>query len=129
MDEESPNKEVPRKADMEKGMRLKDFRKALPIKKTQMDFSNTLGISQSMLSSYENGIYPIPKFIKNLLEEKFRMNIVWLDTGNGSMFLDDAKNDLGRILGMLNSENQAYAYDLIKRLYVAQCHQDELESL
>ena len=127
MAEESPNKEVPRKADMEKGMRLKDFRKALPIKKTQMDFSNTLGISQSMLSSYENGIYPIPKFIKNLLEEKFRMNTVWLDTGNGSMFLDDAKNDLGRILGMLNSENQAY--DLIKRLYVAQCHQDELESL
>ena len=69
MAEESPNKEVPRKADMEKGMRLKDFRKALPIKQTQMDFSNTLGISQSMLSSYENGIYPIPKFIKNLLEE------------------------------------------------------------
>ena len=129
MAEESPNKEVPRKADMEKGMRLKDFRKALPIKQTQMDFSNTLGISQSMLSSYENGIYPIPKFIKNLLEEKFRMNTVWLDTGNGSMFLDDAKNDLGCILGMLNSENQAYAYDLIKRLYVVQCHQDELESL
>ena len=129
MAEESPNKEIPRKADMEKGMRLKDFRKALPIKKTQMDFSNTLGISQSMLSSYENGIYPIPKFIKNLLEEKFRMNTVWLDTGNGSMFLDDAKNDLGRILGMLNSENQAYVDDLIKRLYVAQCHQDELESL
>ena len=129
MDEESLNKEVPRKADMEKGMRLKDFRKALPIKKTQMDFSNTLGISQSMLSSYENGIYPIPKFIKNLLEEKFRMNTVWLDTGNGSMFLDDAKNDLGRILGMLNSENQAYAYDLIKRSYVAHCHHDELQSL
>ena len=50
MDEESLNKEVPRKADMEKGMRLKDFRKALPIKKARSDFSNTLGISQSTLS-------------------------------------------------------------------------------
>lgn len=129
MIEESLEKEVPRKADVEKGLRLKDFRRTLPGKMTQKDFGDSLGISQSMLSSYENGMYPIPKFIKNLLEEKFRMNIVWLDTGNGSKLLDDTKNDLERILGMLNSENQAYAYDLIKRLYVAQCHQDELESL
>ena len=129
MTEESLEKEVPHKADVEKGKRMKEFRKSLPSKMTQKDFGDSLGISQSMLSSYENGMYPIPKFIKNLLEEKFRMNIVWLDTGNGSRLLDDTKNDLERILGMLNSENQAYAYDLIKRLYIAQCHQDELESL
>lgn len=129
MTEESLEKEVPHKADVEKGKRMKEFRKSLPAKMTQKDFGDSLGISQSMLSSYENGMYPIPKFIKNLLEEKFRMNIVWLDTGNGSRMLDDTKNDLERILGMLNSENQAYAYDLIKRLYIAQCHQDELESL
>lgn len=129
MTEESHEKEVPPKADVEKGLRLKDFRKNLPRKMTQKEFGDSLGISQSMLSSYETGIYPIPKFIKNLLEEKFRMNIVWLDTGNGTKFLDDTKTDLERILGMLNSENQAYVYDLIKRLYIAQCHQDELESL
>lgn len=129
MNEESQLKEIPPKVDVEKGSRLKEFRKNLPRKMTQKEFGDSLGISQSMLSSYETGIYPIPKFIKNLLEEKFRLNIVWLETGNGKRFLDDTKSDLERILNMLNIENQEYVYDFIKRLYIAQCHQDELDSL
>lgn len=129
MNEESQSKEIPPKVDAEKGSRLKEFRKNLPRKMTQKEFGDSLGISQSMLSSYETGIYPIPKFIKNLLEEKFRMNIVWLETGKGKRFLDDTKSDLERILNMLNIENQEYVYDFIKRLYIAQCHQDELDSL
>ena len=129
MAEESPNKEISQKVDAERGSRLKDFRKGYPGKMTQKDFGDALGVSQSMLSSYESGFYPIPRFVKNLLEEKFGMNIVWLDTGEGSRYLEDIKTNLEMLLKRLNSENQNYAYELIKRLYVAQCHQDELESL
>lgn len=129
MAEETQKKEIPLKSDIEKGLRLKEFRKNFPGKMTQKDFGDSLGISQSMLSSYESGIYPIPKFIKNLLQEKFRMNVVWLDTGEGGKYLDDVKFDLESIYDRLNPENQNYAYELIKRLFVAQCHQEELDSL
>ena len=82
-----------------------------------------------MYSLYEAGKFEIPKNIRILLEKQFGLNLVWLDTGNGSMFQDDIVTIVKNLFPKLNEDNQKLVLTIVKQTYVAQCHQDELESL
>lgn len=117
------------RANEDVGKRLKFFRKSLSSKCSQLEMSGKLGITQSMYSLYEAGKFEIPKNIRILLEKQFGLNLVWLDTGNGSMFQDDIMNVVKNLFPKLNEENQILVLNIVKQTYVAQCHQDELESL
>ena len=110
------------------GNRLKLFRKSLSLKCSQLEMSNKLGITQSMYSLYEAGKFKIPKNIRILLEKQFGLNLIWLDTGNGSMFQDDIVTIVKNLFPKLNEDNQKLVLTIVKQTYVAQCHQDEMES-
>lgn len=66
--------------------RLRKLRKSL--NKQQGEFANDLGILQQQYSTYERGTRKPSTEIYNKLIEIFNVNLNWLLTGNGSMFLD-----------------------------------------
>lgn len=117
------------KVNEEIGKRLKFFRKSLSAKCSQLEMSGKLGITQSMYSLYEAGKFEIPKNTRMLLEKQFGLNLIWLDTGTGSMFQEDIMNVVRNIFPKLNEENQKLVLNIVKQAYIAQCHQDELETL
>ena len=114
---------------MEVGKRLKEFRKALPGKFTQKRMCEELGMTQGLYSMYESGLRTISNPIKKALEQRFNLNIVWLETGTGPMFLEDMSNVFNLLFPKLNTENQSFALEFLKKMYVAQCHEDELKNL
>ena len=115
--------------EMEVGRRLKEFRKALPGKFTQKKMCEELGMTQGLYSMYESGLRSISNPIKKALEQRFNLNIVWLDTGVGPMFTEDMSNVFNLLFPKLNQENQAFALEFLKKIYVAQCHEGELKNL
>ena len=68
--------------EMEVGRRLKEFRKALPGKFTQKKMCEELGMTQGLYSMYESGLRSISNPIKKALEQRFNLNIVWLEPGS-----------------------------------------------
>jgi len=67
------------------GLRLREIRKEK--KMTQTEFADLLGTSQRNISKYENKRLEIPDKIKAELI-KFGVNMNWLLTGKGGMFLN-----------------------------------------
>lgn len=71
------------------GERIKLLRKALDC--NQKEMCELLDLSQSNLAKIENGML-FPGFeLMNKLHEKFNLNIDWLITGTGEMFLNNSK--------------------------------------
>ena len=127
--EEITNEVFQETLQMEVGKRLKEFRKALPGKFTQKRMCEELGMTQGLYSMYESGLRTISNPIKKSLEQRFNLNIVWLETGTGPMFLEDMSNVFNLLFPKLNTENQSFALEFLKKMYVAQCHEDELKNL
>jgi SOS-response transcriptional repressor LexA len=67
--------------------RLKILRTRLRMK-NQTEFAEKLGITQTSLSKYENGTVDIPDEVKVKIS-KFGINLHWLITGHGEMFLKE----------------------------------------
>lgn len=59
------------------------------LKMTQSEFGKELGRTKMAISYYEKGERSIDNSIILLLQEKFNVNIDWLRTGQGNMFLSD----------------------------------------
>lgn len=75
-------------------LRLKEVRELF--KKSKAGFAKTLGISQPTYFRYETGVQKLSsKLIKGLIL-KFNININWLFTGEGSMFIKTYTCDLQR---------------------------------
>lgn len=127
--EETKNEVFQETLEMEVGKRLKQFRKALPGKFTQKRMCEELGMTQGLYSMYESGLRSIANPIKKALEQRFNLNIVWLETGAGPMFLEDMSSVFNLLFPKLNAENQSFALEFLKKMYVAQCHEDELKNL
>lgn len=70
------------------GARLKLYRETQ--KYNQKDFSSKLGIKQESLSRYESGNQSVPDEIKLKLSKE-NVNIDWLITGKGDMFINNSK--------------------------------------
>lgn len=84
--------------------RFKEVRKSL--KMTQTAFGNQLGKGLRAIQHYEAGERSIDNSIILLLQEKFNVNIDWMRTGQGEMFLNNDKK---------NNKNNRYDF-LLKML-------------
>lgn len=71
--------------------RFREIRKIL--KMTQTEFGKQLGKTMRAIQNYESGERNINNDIIMILNEKFNVNIHWLYTGTGSMFLEEKKDD------------------------------------
>lgn len=70
---------------MTENQRLKIVRKFL--NKTQVDFATSIGLTQAGYSDIERGKNNVSGKIKILLKREHQVNISWLETGDGDMFL------------------------------------------
>lgn len=71
----------------EMGQRLGKIRKDIGLK--QVPFADALEVSQSAYNTYERGNREIPAKILRLLHFKFKVNPVWMLTGEGSPYNRD----------------------------------------
>lgn len=86
-------------------MQLRKF-----LKMTQSEFGKELGRTKMAISYYEKGERSIDNSVLLLLQEKFNVNIDWMRTGTGTMFLEDSDKKMDSDI-----VNIAPAYDLPER--------------
>lgn len=72
--------------------RIKLLRKTLNL--TQSEFGNKLDKKLRTIQSYESGEVQITDGVLLNLQEKFNVNIDWLRTGHGSMFLENKQDKI-----------------------------------
>lgn len=88
--------------------RFKELRKYL--KMTQTEFGEQLGKTMRTIQEYERANRAITDGVLLNLQEKFNVNIDWMRTGEGSMFLEDSDKKMDSDI-----VNIAPAYDLPER--------------
>lgn len=73
---------------IEKKQRIKELRKTLKI--SQSDFAQILGLEQGNLSKIESSTQTryVPDDAIYILKERFNVNPIWFESGNGQMFLN-----------------------------------------
>ncbi len=71
--------------------RLRELRKALHLKQDEM--ARILNKSTRMIQYYEQGKFDIETDLLFKIQELFNINLNWLITGTGSMFLSDRKEE------------------------------------
>lgn len=65
-------------------VRFKQMREALG--KTQTEFGEGIGVSRSVIKNIEYGVTQPTKLFLNHLCEVYKVNLNWLETGEGEMF-------------------------------------------
>lgn len=83
---------------MTENQRLKIIRKFL--KETQADFGASLGLTQAGYSDIERGKNNVSGKIKILLRREHSINLSWLATGEGEMFIttiEDSEMDSDKL--------------------------------
>ena len=76
---------------MSVGIRLRELRKSLKL--SQLEFSASLNVTQSAISQIEKNIISPSFDILTKISNTYFINLNWLITGEGSMFLSDQKNE------------------------------------
>lgn len=71
--------------------RFKELRKTLKLK--QDEIAKILNKSTRMIQYYEQGKFDIETDLLFKLQELYNVNLNWLITGTGSMFLEEKKDD------------------------------------
>ena len=98
-------------------IRFKELRKAC--EKTQTEWGNILGLSRSGISEIESGRRKVTEKHIKFLEvwSEKHVNVNWLRTGEGRMFLRRGTNDIisDFMTDLLNKDDESYK----KRLIVA----------
>ena len=105
------------------GKRLKRIRKELGL--TQKEFATSIEISEATLRRYESGQnFPDAEVLERIAD-KYGVNIHWLITGKGPMFLKDSyKNidsELLEILTSLSPEHQRKLMEVLGELSDVLC--------
>lgn len=65
----------------ETGSRFMSFR--LSVGLTQAELSEATGVSRKTVSQIERGVSPVNKKVRAYMNQKYGMNLNWLDTGLG----------------------------------------------
>jgi transcriptional regulator with XRE-family HTH domain len=71
--------------------RLKIVRRNLRL--TQIEFGEQIGLTQGGYADVERGKNGVSRAVRQLLREKFKVNLEWLDTGSGNMFITQKKDE------------------------------------
>lgn len=98
--------------------KIKEIRESLKL--SQREFGEKLGVSRDVVSNIEYGrVQPKELFLTHVCQV-YKVNQLWLETGEGEMFADDPENskyeEALRIFKTLRPEFQDYALEQIKRL-------------
>jgi len=81
---------------MNAGERFKKIRKEIA-RKNQKEMADLLGVSEITIRRYETGKTEIPKVVALALEALYSINHNWLLTGEGSMFVNEKREEKGEI--------------------------------
>lgn len=98
--------------------RIRALREALRL--SQRQFGEKLGVSRDVIGNLEYGrVEPKPLFLQHLCQ-LYKVNPVWLETGEGAMFEEPPETDKWMkalsIFKTLRPEFQDYALEQIKKL-------------
>ena len=64
--------------------RIRELRKAL--KMSQTKFGESLGAGLGVIKNLETGLTELKPAMADLIVEKYKVNRIWLETGDGEMF-------------------------------------------
>lgn len=95
--------------------RIKQIRKDLRM--NQSEFGAEIGATQKMITTYETGVVIPDKSIRLLICEKFNVNPVWLETGEGVPYKEGLIPELAQALRNMPAV-QAALERLLPRLTV-----------
>lgn len=88
---------------MTENQRLKIVRKFLKV--TQIDFGASLGLTQAGYSDIERGKNNISRKVKILLKKEHNINLSWLATGVGEMFVATIEENGSESNQLANEQN------------------------
>lgn len=91
--------------------RIRMLRKELNL--TLTEFSKKLGITHAALSNIENGKRNVTEQMRKSICREFRVDPIWLSTGEGDMFIDESIDLIEILDKLLHSENK-FANTLFK---------------
>lgn len=73
------------------GERLQKARKALHV--TQVEFGESLGITQSAISAVESGKVKLTDRLAQSIQSNYNINVEWLRTGEGEMLVEPSEDE------------------------------------
>lgn len=73
------------------GERLKQARKAIHV--TQVEFGETLGITQAAISSVESGKVKLTDRLAQSIQSNYNISAEWLRTGEGEMLVEPSEDE------------------------------------
>ena len=81
---------------------------------SQQKLSDKLNISRSLLSGYESGALPVNIRTQKDICDEFKINIEWLQTGNGEKYINvDGENELEMLMRMFNPNDDKFKTKII----------------
>ena len=84
--------------------RIRILRKELHL--TLTEFSNKLGITHAALSNIENGKRNVPEQMRKSICREFRVDPIWLSTGDGDMFINESIDLIEMLDKLLHNESK-----------------------
>lgn len=84
--------------------RIHMLRKELNL--TLTEFSNKLGITHAALSNIENGKRNVTEQMHKSICREFRVDPIWLSTGEGDMFIEESIDLIEMLDKLLHNENK-----------------------
>lgn len=90
---------------MTEGERIKQIRKNA--KMTQVEFAKRIGVTQPAITKIENnGVNNITETMRKSICREFRVDPIWLSTGEGNMFIDQSVELIEMLDNLLHNESQ-----------------------
>lgn len=107
--------------------RIRQLRKALGL--TLEAFGEKIGLTRSAVSNIENGHRQPTKQVVAFICREYNVNMNWLRTGEGEMFMDlDSDDEISAYVGkVLNDEKAVYQRKLL--LFFSRLSPEFLEKL
>lgn len=89
---------------MTEGDRIKQIRKDNQL--TLEQFGNIIGVTQTTISRIENGKRNLTEAMRKSICREFRVDPIWLSTGEGEMFIDQSVELIEMLDKLLHNESK-----------------------
>lgn len=89
---------------MTEGERIKQIRKENHM--TLEQFGNKVGVAKTTISRIENGINNVTEQMRKSICREFRVDPIWLSTGEGDMFIDQSVELIEMLDKLLHNESK-----------------------
>ncbi|MDE6052685.1 MAG: helix-turn-helix transcriptional regulator [Lachnospiraceae bacterium] len=89
---------------MTEGERIKQIRKENRL--TLEQFGDILGVTQTTISRIENGKRNLTEAMRKSICREFRVDPIWLETGEGDPYIDQSVELTGMLDNLLHNESK-----------------------